>query len=107
MRSFSDLPWGSYAARIVLHVRKFFCTLHAGSRRIFTERLSVLVTPFARRIAHLGDSLYLLSFAVGGRARSRLGKRLHIGSSFSATLRLILQLPEQHHSMPRVLGVDE
>src|SRR6476660_10220228 len=42
-RTLSDLPWGSFVVRVLLHARRFFCTCTACSRRIFTERLPALV----------------------------------------------------------------
>lgn len=106
-RVLCDLPWGGFVVRAVLHVRKFFCTVADCTRRIFTERLPALVMPYARRTTRLGDILCLLSLAVGGRAGSRLAKRLQMKASFSTMLRLIRQIPDQHHPTPRVLGVDD
>jgi hypothetical protein len=102
-RVLSDLPWGSFVVRAVLHVRKFFCSVASCTRRIFTERLPALVLPYARRTARLGAILRLLGLAVGGRAGSRLAKRLQMKTSFSTMLRLIRQIPEQQHPTPRVL----
>jgi transposase len=106
-RTLSDLPWGSFVVRVLLHVRRFFCAVQDCARRIFTERLPTLVVPYARRTTRLVDILRLLGLAVGGRAGSRLVKRLQMGTSFSTMLRLIRQMPEQYHPTPRVLGVDD
>jgi hypothetical protein len=96
-RTLSDLPWGSFVVRVLLHVRRFFCAVQDCARRIFTERLPTLVVPYARRTTRLVDILRLLGLAVGGRAGSRLVKRLQMGTSFSTMLRLIRQMPEQYH----------
>lgn len=106
-RTLADLPWGNFIIRLHLHVRKFFCTFRACSRRIFTERLSTLVAPYARRTARLGEVLRLVGLAVGGRAGSRLVDRLQMSISFSTMLRLIRRTPEQEFPTPRVLGVDD
>src|SRR6476620_5025050 len=52
-RSLADLPWADIPVRLQLHVRKFFCSNPACSRRIFTERFPSLVAPSARRTARM------------------------------------------------------
>src|SRR5919202_4017035 len=47
-RTLADLPWGRFAVRRHLVVRKFFCRTPHCPRRIFTERLPGLVAPYAR-----------------------------------------------------------
>ena len=49
VRTVADLPWASWRVVLRLQVRKFFCANGRCPRRIFTERLSPLVAPWARR----------------------------------------------------------
>jgi transposase len=44
-RTLADLPWGRFAVRLHLIVRKFVCRTPDGPRRIFTERLPTVVAP--------------------------------------------------------------
>lgn len=108
-RTLSDLPWGSYVIRLYLHTRKFFCSVGACARRIFTERLPEVVAPYARRSNRLGDILRLIAFTIGGEADSRLVVRLNMGVSPSTLLRLVRRTPDPPDTRhtPRVLGVDD
>lgn len=108
-RTLSDLPWSSFIIRLYLHARKFFCSARTCQRRIFTERLPAVVTPYARRSNRLGDILRLLGFALGGEAGSRLGERLRMKVSPSTLLRLVRRTsdPSETRHTPRVLGVDD
>lgn len=103
----ADLPWGTFAIRLHLRVRRFVCTLRACTCRIFTERLPELVPHYARRTTRLGDILRLVALVLGGEAGSRLVDRLCMRVSPSTMLRLIRRIPEQLFPTPRVLGVDD
>lgn len=45
----ADLPWADLVVRLCLQVRKFFCDNATCVRKIFTERFSSFVTPWAWR----------------------------------------------------------
>ena len=107
MRILADLPWSSFIVRICLHVRRFFCTDSQCRRRIFTERLPDLVLPHARQTIRHGDLLRLIGLALGGRAGSRLLRRLQIQVSHNKVLGLVRRAPEVARPTPRVLGVDD
>jgi transposase len=53
-RHLTNLPWGPYAVRIQLRVRKFVCQNPRCERRIFTERLPELVAGLCQLSRHLG-----------------------------------------------------
>jgi transposase len=76
LRTVADLPWGGRRVRLLLNVRKFRCPQTGCSRRVFTERLSSLVEPYARKTTRLHEILKLIGFALGGRAGGRLIRRL-------------------------------
>ncbi len=102
-----DLPWGGYAVRLMLHVRKFFCHTSTCSQRIFTERLSGVVQPLSRKTVRLHDLLQVVAFAVGGEAGARLSERLGMASSPATLIRMMRQASPPAHPTPRVLGVDD
>jgi transposase len=107
VRMVADLPWG--ALRVVLHlqVRKFFCANGRCTRRIFTERLSQLVTPWARRTQRLAYWLAHIALALGGTAGARLSCGLGLAVSRNTLLRLLRRLPLPDVATPQVLGVDD
>jgi transposase len=75
-RSLADLPWGPYAVRLQLRVRKFFCDHPACPRQIFTERVPAVARPWARRTTRLAQLLLAFGLALGGKAGARLVARL-------------------------------
>jgi transposase len=107
VRAVADLPWMGCAVLLELHVRRFFCTNQDCARQIFTERLSSVVAPYARRTTRLSDVLILIGFALGGEAGKLLSEGLGLQASPATLLRIISLAPERKHATPRVLGVDD
>lgn len=103
----ADLPWGGYAVRFLLHVRKFFCRIPTCPQRIFTERLPGVVAPLARKTVRLHEVLQVLAFAVGGEAGARLSERLGMATSPATLIRMMRHAAPPVHPTPRVLGVDD
>lgn len=106
-RLVADLPWGGWAMRLELHVRRFFCHNHECQRRIFTERLPEVVAPYARRTLRLADLLTLIGFALGGEAGSYLMERMGLEIAPETLLQFVRKQQEQPVPTPRVLGVDD
>jgi transposase len=106
-RTLVDLPWGRYAVRIQLRVRKWFCDNPACPRQIFTERLPTVAAPWARRTTRLAQLLCAFGLALGGEAGARLVARLGLRTSPDTLLRLVKTAPMPAASAPQVLGVDE
>src|SRR5712691_1776309 len=106
-RVVADLPWMGWAVRLELHVRRFFCPNPACTQQIFTERLPMVVAPYARRTTRLTDVLTLIGFALGGEAGQRLVAGMGLSTSPDILLRLIRAQPEEQAPTPRILGVDD
>src|SRR5262244_3052182 len=106
-RTRADLPWGTYAVRIQLRVRKFFCDHPACPRQIFTERLPTVAAPWARRTLRLAQSLLAHGLALGGAAGARLVARLGLRTSADTLLRLVQTAPTPTTSAPQSIGGDE
>jgi len=70
IREVADLPWMGCSVHLELHVRRFFCINQECVRRIFTERLPTVVTPYARRTVRLDEVFTLISFALGGSSKA-------------------------------------
>src|SRR6266566_2957333 len=47
-RKAADLACGGHQVQLILHVRKFFCTNPDCSRKIFAQRLTAFLEPWAR-----------------------------------------------------------
>ena len=106
-RTLADLPWAQYRVRLQLRVRKWFCRNCSCPRRIFTERLSTIAAPWARRTLRLAQRLIALGVALGGKAGARLGQAWDVRVSRNTLLRLLRKLPLPALPTPRVLGVDD
>ena len=106
-RTLADLPWGPYAVRVQLRVRKFFCDHPACPRQIFTERLPTVAAPWARRTLRLAQLLLAYGLALGGEAGARLAARLGLRTSPDTLLRLVQAAPTPEPSAPQSIGVDE
>jgi len=107
VRTVADLPWASWRVVLHLQVRKFFCANGRCPRRIFTERLSPLVTPWARRTQRLMHWLTHIAMALGGRAGVRLCRTLGLAISRHTLLHMLRRLPLPGVATPHVLGVDD
>jgi transposase len=77
-RLVADLPCGGQHLRLVLHVRKFFCKTATCARKIFVERLTSFVEPWARVTLRLFQIVQMLGLATGGRLGVRVTERLSI-----------------------------
>jgi hypothetical protein len=105
-RTLADLPWSGYRVTWRLRVRKFFCRTATCSRRIFTERLPGVASPWARRTLRLTAHLLAIGLALGGAAGVRLSQSLGLIVSRNTLLGVIRRTPSPAMTSPRVLSVD-
>ncbi len=113
-RTLTDLPCTQgvpgVAVRIALHSRKLVCDNKECQRRIFTEPLPQLVARYGRKTIGLHDALYLIGYALGGKAGARVALELGLIASPDTLLRRIRKVA-QHHSGTvqglRVVGIDD
>jgi transposase len=105
-RTMADLPWGGHTVRVQLRARRFRCSLPTCRRRVFTERLPLLVAPYARRTVRLRTILQVVAVALGGEGGARLLDRLAMPASAATLLRAIRQAPLPSHE-GSVIGVDD
>jgi transposase len=106
-RTLADLPWSGYRVTRRLRVRKFFCRKATCPRRIFTERLPGVASPWARRTLRLTAPLLAIGLALGGAAAVRLSRQLGFAGSRNTLLRVIRRPPYPAMVPPQVLSVDE
>jgi transposase len=106
-RKLGDLACFGKKARLVIAVRRFFCTQPQCSRRIFAERLSGFARPYARTTDRLRQAHEAIGSAVGGEPGSRLTVHLAINSSPDTLLRRVKQLDDESLPPPRIVGIDD
>jgi transposase len=106
-RKLMDLPWQGLPVSILLHTRKFFCLHERCPRKIFTEQVPGTVARYGRRSCRSSESLRWLTLALGGRAGSRLARRLGLLASRTVLLRELSRQSKSASAAPRVLGIDE
>ena len=106
-RTLADLPWADYRVRLQLRVRKWFCRNRHCCRRIFTERLPIVATPWARHTLRLAQRLVAVGLALGGKAGVSLSQCWDLAVSRHTLLRLLRRQPAPARSTPTVLGVDD
>jgi transposase len=110
-RMLADLPWQGRPVTLQLQARRFRCLDQACPRRTFTERLSDVARPAARRTDRLGGLQRQIGLALGGEAGRRLSERLAMPTSADTLLRLICRdacvSGADPRPTPRVLAVDD
>lgn len=72
LRTIRDVPCGGRQVLLRLMVRKFFCRNPNCSRKIFSERLSSFVEPWAQMTARLNRVLQMIGLATSGSLGARL-----------------------------------
>ena len=78
IRKLADLPCGGQHVCLLVCVRKFFCQASTCARKIFAERLTPFVEPWARVTRRLYQIVQVLGLATGGRLGVRVTDRLGI-----------------------------
>ncbi len=106
-RVVADLPCAGFRVHLRLHVRRFFCDTTDCIRKIFTERLSAFVLPWARLTVRLCEALQSLGLATCGELGTRLAERLAIQTSPTTILRRIMVLPTAAKAQVSELGIDD
>jgi zinc-finger of transposase IS204/IS1001/IS1096/IS1165 len=76
IRQVADLPCGGQQVRLLVQVRKCFCVVPDCARKIFVERLTPFVDPFARVTRRLSQIVQIIGLATGGRLGVRVTGRM-------------------------------
>lgn len=106
-RTLSDLNWGIYRVNWHLWVRKFFCPNEACPRKVFAERLTGIVKPYARKTERLIGRISQIGIALGGQAGKRLSERLDYSVSRQTLLSWVRGFPLREIQDVKVVGVDD
>jgi transposase len=106
-RQAADVACGGRQVRLILHVRKFFCMNQNCPRKIFTERLTAFLEPWARVTTRLSQEIEAIGLATCGRLGARLGARLSIETERPSILRRVMKCATKTTDKVRHLGVDD
>jgi transposase len=107
LRKITDLPWARMKVLLYLTVRRFFCANSTCKRRTFTEQVTAVIAPYARRTERLKAAQRELAFASGGEAAARTAEEIGLKTSPDSFLRLIRSAPDPILATPCELGVDD
>src|SRR5690606_12113278 len=99
--------WQGKQVAVRLLVRKFFCRQTTCKQSVFTERIPLLMLPYARRTRRLVQLLEKVGINTGGEAGSRLAETSGIDLSASSVLRIIRRISIAEYAPPSVIGVDD
>jgi transposase len=106
-RAVKELPCAGQQVQLILHVRKFFCDTPDCVRKVFAERLSPLVAPWAQMTTRLCQAIAAIGLATCGRLGARLASRLGILTSWMTIVRRVIALPTRPVESVLCLGVDD
>ena len=106
-RQVADLPCGGQQVRLRLQVRKYFCDVLTCARKVFVERLTPFVEPWARVTQRLYQIVQVIGLATGGKLGVRVTDRLGILTSRHTILRHIMALPTDPVGPVIELGIDD
>jgi transposase len=107
-RTLRDLPCHGAAVRICLRTHRFYCRTPDCPRRIFTQRLPIVVPPHGRQTCRQRNALLQIGYALGGEAGCNLAAQLGIHCSADTILRLLSQAASAEYAGDvKVLGVDD
>jgi transposase len=106
-RRVAEVPSGGFQVQLLLQVRKCFCENASCPRKIFTERITAFIKPWARMTTRLCQAIQAIGLATGGRLGVRLGDRLGIHTSRMTIVRRMMDLPTKPAETVSCLGVDD
>jgi transposase len=102
-----DVPCAQKCVRLILQVRKFFCDVRTCPRKIFTERLTPFIQPWARVTTRLFQEVEHIGLATSGMLGTRLGERLGIRTSWMTIIRRIMVRPAELTEQISEVGIDD
>lgn len=106
-RRLMDVPCAQKCVRLILQVRKFFCDVRICSRKIFTERLTPFIQPWARVTTRLFQEVENIGLATSGMLGTRLGDRIGIRTSWMTIIRRIMARAIPPVEQVVQLGIDD
>ncbi len=106
-RQLTDMSCAGRGVRLLLQVRKFFCDEKTCARKIFTERLTPFIQPWARVTTRFFQAMEQIGLATSGRLGARLGDQLAMPASWMTILRRVMARPSASLKQVIELGIDD
>jgi transposase len=106
-RHVTDVPCAGRQVQLILRVRKFRCDTTDCPRRIFVERLTPFIEPWARMTNRLSQTIEAIGLATSGELGSRFAPRLGLVTSPTTILRRTMTLSAQRSEAVSQLGIDD
>src|SRR3989454_3434405 len=106
-RHVADVPSAGRQVQLILRVRKFRCDTTVCPRRVFAERLTPFIEPWARMTTRLSQTIEAIGLATSGELGSRFAPHLGIVTSPTTILRRTMTLPAQQSEQVSLLGIDD
>ena len=94
-------------SRLLVQVRRFFCTVTTCARKIFVERIAPFIEPWARVTARLHQMVQMIGFATGGMLGARVTQRLGTPTCWMTIIRRMMALPTAPVQQVAELGIDD
>jgi transposase len=95
------------AVKLELRTRRFRCKNGLCTKRVFCERLPLVVAHYGRKTVRMEDALRLIGLLLSGEAGSRATLKLAMAVSPDTLLRRVRADVKPCAPTPRVLGVDD
>jgi len=106
-RHVADVPYAGRQVQLILRVRKFRCDTTNCPRRVFAERLTPFIEPWARMTTRLSQTIEAIGLATCGELGARFAPRLGIVTSPTTILRRTMTLPADPAEQVSQLGIDD
>jgi transposase len=106
-RTLRDVPCAGRRVQLFLSVRKFSCRNSLCQRKVFAERISTFVEPWARMTIRYCQQITSIGLATCGKGGARLAARLGIRTTRQTILRRIMDLPDFPAESILFLGIDD
>lgn len=106
-RWLQDYPAHGDAVTVDLAVCRWRCLAPACPRRTFSDQISSIARPFARRTSRVGEIVGHLGHATGRRPAERLLHRLGLGVSDDTVLRQLKRCAQGTTEAPTIIGIDD
>ncbi len=106
-RSLAEEPVFGRQVRLLMSVRRFFCSESGCPRRIFVEPLDGFASRRARTTDRLARTHLAIGLALGGEAGARLAGKLAVPTSPDTVLRRVKQARARTPANPRLVGIDD
>jgi transposase len=106
-RYLAEEPIFGHRVRLLMTVRRFFCSGSGCPRRVFTEPLDGFADKHARTTMRLARTHLAIGSALGGEAGARLAKKTAVPTSADTLLRRVKRAGDRSSGTAKFVGIDD